>query len=59
MTEPWIWFDTITFKREMFMNYESNVKNIKWLISKTIAWDIAEMVAYLCTRECLEDGCSI
>lgn len=54
MAEQWIWFDTITFKRETFMNFESNVKSIKWLISKTAGWDLVEMIAYMCASECLE-----
>lgn len=36
------------------MNHESEMKKIKWLVSKTLGWDVCEMIAHMCADECLE-----
>ncbi len=54
MTERWCWFYVFDIKPITYMNHESEMKKIKWLVSKTLGWDVCEMIAHMCADECLE-----
>ncbi len=54
MIDQWCWYDVFDIKLKTVMNWKPMMKKTKWFISKTLAWDISEMIAYQCADECLE-----
>lgn len=57
MSERWVWYDVFDLKFRTIMDYESKIEQIKFMQSKTLSWDLAEMIVYRCASECLERKC--
>ena len=57
MTKKWVWYNIFDIKLKTVMDFEPSMNYTIWLISKTFAWDLTEMIAYKTAYECLRKGC--
>ena len=56
MVDNWVWFNVFDIRLKMLINFESNKNKIEWMIGNTLAWDLAETIAYKAAYECLKKG---
>lgn len=56
MTKKWVWYNIFDIKLKTVMDFEPSMNYTKWLISKTFAWDLTEMIAHKVAYECLMKG---